>query len=101
MNWLDGEECGSGAEHCNEHPVYVSNWRITSNGMPVPTPPTPAPKPTPPSPHPKPTPGGRSGDGMKCCWGDGCSGCDNDPGSWCNQAEDRCKGSCGGKWLQC
>merc|ERR1719230_652892 len=52
MNWLDGEECGSGPEHCSRQPAYISNWRITSNGSPVPTP-EPSPEPTPtPSPEP-------------------------------------------------
>mmetsp|Transcript_31713 Transcript_31713/g.100810 ORF Transcript_31713/g.100810 Transcript_31713/m.100810 type:complete len:576 (-) Transcript_31713:454-2181(-) len=60
MNWLDGEECGSGAEHCDNNPTYISNWRITTNGLPVPTTapmPSPAvPTPTPPLPTPAPTP---------------------------------------------
>merc|ERR1719422_2253346 len=31
MNWMDGEVCGNGPEHCNMHPAYITNWRITSN----------------------------------------------------------------------
>jgi hypothetical protein len=38
MNWLDNENCGNGPEHCNSHPAYISNWRLTSNDGPVPAP---------------------------------------------------------------
>merc|ERR1712107_545974 len=38
MNWMDWELCGSGPEHCNMNPADISNWRITSNGSPVPSP---------------------------------------------------------------
>jgi len=31
MNWMDGETCGQGPEHCNRHPAFISNWRLTSN----------------------------------------------------------------------
>jgi len=58
MNWLDGEECGSGQEHCNKNPAYLSNWRITTNGNPVPTPPVAPTPPRPPSPAPVPPPQG-------------------------------------------
>jgi len=34
MNWMDGEVCGNGPEHCNRNPAYISNWRITSNDAP-------------------------------------------------------------------
>merc|ERR1719413_81840 len=66
MNWMDGELCGSGKEHCNMNPAYISNWRLTSNNGPVPAPPSP------PAPAPAPTPAGG-----KCCWGE-CSSC-SDP----------------------
>lgn len=81
MNWMDGEECGGGAEHCNMHPAYVSNWRLTTNPPPVPTP---APPP---------------GTG-KCCWG-GCSNCAEDPSNWCNKGgEVHCTVSCSGQWCR-
>jgi len=92
MNWLDGDECGSGTETCNKNPAYIRNWRITSNDQPVPTPPTPAPEPTPPSPEPTPSGGG----GGVCCWGPDCSGCDMNPQAWCNKDSGVCA-SCGGK----
>lgn len=81
MNWMDGEECGYSAEHCNGHPAYISNWRITTNSAPVPAPPAPAPPPS-------------SG---RCCWG-GCSSCAA-PDNFCSQGgRGRCEGSCGGQW---
>merc|ERR1719150_1650630 len=43
MNWMDGELCGNGPEHCNMNPAYISNWRLTSNGGP------PSPGPAPPA----------------------------------------------------
>jgi len=44
MNWLDSDECGSGPEHCNQNPAYISNWRITTNsGSPYSPSPAPAP----------------------------------------------------------
>ena len=57
MNWMDGELCGSGKEHCNMNPAYISNWRLTTNdGAPGPLPPAPT----------------RVG----CCkWGPDCGGC--------------------------
>merc|ERR1719276_757092 len=71
MNWMDGDVCGSGTEHCNMHPAYISNWRITTNDGPEPSPspdvPTPGPAPEP-APTPEPAPEG------KCCWGSKCSG---------------------------
>merc|ERR1719362_309686 len=88
MNWMDGEQCGSGPEHCNQHPAYISNWRITSNGGPVPSPnPAPAPAPGPgPAPGPDPGPGPRG----KCCWGPQCTNCKDDASNWCNQAAGNC-----------
>merc|ERR1719384_2036453 len=83
MNWMDGDECGGGVEHCNMNPAYISNWRLTTNDGP-------APVPTPPSPGPGPGPG------SKCCWGGGCTGC-ADPSNWCSKSEDHC-GQCGGTW---
>merc|ERR1712045_1056206 len=35
MNWMDGELCGNGPEHCNMNPVYISNWRLTTNSGPA------------------------------------------------------------------
>jgi len=90
MNWMDGEVCGNGAEHCNMNPAYISNWRLTSNGSPVPSPPPGPPAPPAPVPPPAPVAG-------KCCWG-GCSNCNADPESWCNQGSEKCEGSCGGQW---
>lgn len=102
MNWMDGEECGSGPEHCNSHPAYISNWRITSNDAPVPTPaplPTPpGPAPTPPGPAPNP-PGPAPApptEGM-CCWGDGCTACTTDATNWCNRDIEACS-QCSGTW---
>jgi len=95
MNWLDKEACGSGEEHCSENPAYIKNWRLTTNGggpvpSPSPTPPSPSPTPTPPSPGPG-----------KCCWGGNCNtGCENNPGAWCNQAQGNCEGACGGQWCR-
>jgi hypothetical protein len=95
MNWLDGEQCGGGAEHCNKHPAYISNWRLTSNGNPVPSPAPVPPTPTPPAPVPQPTP--EPPTTGKCCWGQGCTSCNDDPASWCNQG-DNCVAGCGGTW---
>jgi len=96
MNWMDGEECGQGTETCNQNPAYISNWRITTNGQPVPPPaPTPPPPPTPPTPTPAPTP---PPVGHHCCWG-GCSGgCQEDPTNYCNKGSDECTNNCGGQW---
>merc|ERR1712176_1037365 len=80
MNWMDGELCGSGPEHCNMNPAYLSNWRLTTNDGPAPGPPPPAPTPA----------------GGKCCWG-GCTNCNTDPGNWCNQNQQSCQ-SCNGQW---
>jgi hypothetical protein len=96
MNWMDGEQCGQGAEHCNLNPAWISNWRLTSNGSPVPSPPpppSPSPAPTPsPAPVPTPTQG-------KCCWGQGCTACQEDLNNWCNQGgKVRCESGCGGHW---
>lgn len=92
MNWMDGEECGQGPEECNKNPAYISNWRITSNDKPVPTPaPTPAP-PTPPTP-PTPPPVKEG----QCCWGSGCTSCQGDPSNYCSQ-KSNCEVSCGGQW---
>lgn len=90
MNWLDNEQCGAGPEHCNNHPAYISNWRITSNGNPVPSPP-PAP-PAPPSPEPAPVPV----EGM-CCWAPDCTSCATEPTNWCNKDSETCAG-CSGTW---
>merc|ERR1711860_330170 len=70
MNWMDGELCGNGAEHCNMNPAYLSNWRLTSGDGPVPSPsPSPSPEPAPaPGPQPPaPSPPSPSAPG-KCCW---------------------------------
>jgi len=91
MNWMDGEQCGAGAEHCNMNPALISNWRLTSNGAPTPDPAPAPPSPPSPSPVPAPTPASAG----KCCWG-GCTGCQTDADNWCNRA-DRCAG-CGGEW---
>merc|ERR1719446_437065 len=53
MNWLDGDSCGQGAENCNNNPIYLGNWRITTNS---PSPPAPPPSPAPPGPAPAPAP---------------------------------------------
>jgi len=81
MNWMDGELCGQGAEHCNMNPAYISNWRITTNEGPAPGPPP-----------PNPTPSG----GGKCCWGEGCTNC-NDAGNWCGRSVENCH-ACTGGW---
>lgn len=94
MNWLDGEECGSGTEHCNKNPAYIKNWRLTSNDKPLP--PTPAPPPTPPTP-PLPTPAPSTG---KCCWNNDCTGCQDDPNNFCNKDQGTCTGECGGQWCR-
>jgi len=99
MNWMDGELCGNGAEHCNMNPAFISNWRLTSGDAPVPSPspspspsPEPAPAPAPPVPSPPtPSPPG------KCCWGSMCSNCKEDAGDWCNQGVDNCW-QCKGEW---
>jgi len=97
MNWMDGEVCGSGAEHCNMHPAYISNWRITSNGgapsPPAPSPPAPVPSPPAPEPTPDPSPGAG-----QCCWGRECTEC-KPPGDWCNQSPDNCW-VCTGGWCK-
>merc|ERR1719414_1025236 len=75
MNWMDGEVCGSGAEHCNMNPAYISNWRITSNGGPAPPSPGPAP----------PASGG-------CCkFGADCADCGDDNTGWCHQSAANCE----------
>merc|ERR1712183_398027 len=75
-NWMDGEVCGSGAEHCNMNPAYISNWRITSNDGPAP--------PSPPGPAP-PAAGG-------CCrFGDDCGDCGDDNTGWCHQSAANCE----------
>jgi len=95
MNWMDGETCGSGPEHCNQNPAYISNWRLTSNGSPVPSPdPAPAPGPGP-APAPQPAPG--PGPAGKCCWGPQCSNCKEDASDWCNQGLSNCW-QCTGGW---
>lgn len=85
MNWLDGDVCGGGEEHCSGAPAYISNWRITTD--------SPAP-PAPPMPNPAPSPAG-NGQYM-CCWGgpEGCKGVED----WCGQASGNCQGKCGGQW---
>jgi len=93
MNWMDGDTCGSGAETCNQRPVTIRNWRITTNGAPIPFSPTPAPTPpTPPPPSP-PTPESVG----HCCW-NGCSSCDDNPAAYCNSGSSACENECGGKW---
>jgi hypothetical protein len=85
MNWMDGEECGSGPEHCNMNPAYISNWRLTTNDGPAPAP----------GPAPGPAPAG----GI-CCWGSEageCSNCKEDSSDWCNQGAENCR-MCTGKW---
>merc|ERR1739838_620392 len=72
---MDGEVCGSGAEHCNMNPAYISNWRITSNDGPAPPSPGPAP----------PASGG-------CCkFGDDCGDCGDDNTGWCHQSAATCE----------
>merc|ERR1711897_67995 len=83
MNWMDGEQCGNGVEHCNMNPAYISNWRLTTNDGPAPAPPPPGP-PGPPS-------------AGRCCWGGGCSGCSDDANNWCNTDAQSC-GTCNGEW---
>jgi len=85
MNWMDGDTCGQGAEHCNENPVYLGNWRITTNSPAPPAPPSPTPTPGPPAP---------SGQG-KCYWQD-CGGHVMD--GWCSETADHCAGCGGGVW---
>jgi len=79
MNWMDGELCGSGPEHCNMNPAYISKWRLTTNAGPAPVPPPPAPSPA----------------AGKCCWG-ACSTC-SEPDDWCNQKAENCH-TCTGEW---
>merc|ERR1719464_1527882 len=75
MNWMDGEACGSGAEHCNMNPAYISNWKITSNDGPAPPSPGPAP----------PASGG-------CCkFGADCGDCGDDSTGWCHQSAANCE----------
>merc|ERR1719464_1790320 len=75
MNWMDGEVCGSGAEHCNMNPAYISNWKITSNDGPAPPSPGPAP----------PASGG-------CCkFGEDCGDCGDDNTGWCHQSAANCE----------
>lgn len=90
MNWMDGEQCGSGPERCNMNPAYIGNWRITTNGNPVPSPPPAPPSPEPPAPAPVPASGG------KCCWGSECSDCAEE-GDRCGQSVDDCW-QCNGAW---
>lgn len=73
MNWMDGELCGSGPEHCNMNPAYISNWRLTTNEGPAPEPEPPAPTPA----------------VGKCCWGPDCTNCQGD-GDWCSQNAQNC-----------
>mmetsp|Transcript_53225 Transcript_53225/g.137640 ORF Transcript_53225/g.137640 Transcript_53225/m.137640 type:complete len:123 (+) Transcript_53225:2-370(+) len=97
MNWLDGDECGSGPEHCNQNPAYISNWRITTNSAsPSPSPsPSPHPSPSPaPAPHPSPSPAPAPLAGGKCCY-QHCNDC-HEEGSWCGASADNCRGHCGG-----
>jgi len=97
MNWMDGELCGSGPERCNMNPAYIGNWRITSNGGPVPAPPVPPPpgppSPRPPAPAPAPAPAPSTG---KCCWGPECTNCKGSD-EWCGQSVDNCW-QCNGGW---
>jgi len=78
MNWLDGEECGSGSESCSGAPAYISNWRLTTNGSPVPG-----------------LAPAASPEEHKCCWG-GCNGRCTSEGS-CVESQTRC-GTCNGEW---
>merc|ERR1712117_427009 len=94
MNWMDGELCGSGPEHCNMNPAYISNWRLTTNGGPAPAPSPPAPSPPGPSP-PVPAPPAPAPAGGKCCWGPNCSNC-KPAGDWCNQNAQNCWQCTGG-----
>merc|ERR1719210_1788685 len=74
MNWMDGELCGNGPEHCNMNPAFISNWRLTSNGGPAPPSPVPAP----------PASGG-------CCkFGADCGDCGDDNTGWCHQSAANC-----------
>mmetsp|Transcript_18922 Transcript_18922/g.54784 ORF Transcript_18922/g.54784 Transcript_18922/m.54784 type:complete len:434 (+) Transcript_18922:126-1427(+) len=90
MNWLDGDECGGGSETCSNAPARISNFRITTNGDPVPSP---SPQP---SPQPSPAPQPQS---MRCCYGDGCNSC-QDPHSWCGESQGNCN-QCNGAWRSC
>jgi hypothetical protein len=89
MNWMDGESCGSGTEHCSEEPAYISNWRITTNGD--------SPSPSP-SPSPNPSPGGE----MTCGWCDSgsCDGGCHEESGWCAQSQEHCN-KCGHKSRWC
>jgi len=91
MNWLDGDICGSGPEHCSGAPAYISNWRLTTDTPAPPAPPHPAPGP---GPGPAPVVDATH----MCCWGgpEGCKGAED----WCGQASENCQGKCGGKWSQ-
>merc|ERR1712045_168536 len=77
MNWMDGELCGNGPEHCNMNPVYISNWRLTTNSGPAP----PSPGPAPPSPA----------SGGCCKFGPDCAGCGDDNTGWCHQSAANCE----------
>lgn len=110
INWMDGEQCGTGVEHCNMHPAYISNLRITSNEPPTPAPtlppvPTPAPTPAPtlapltppqPTPAPPPPPPAPLAPGH-CCWGPLGTACNSDPNDYCNQNWHNCH-VCEGAW---
>uniref|UniRef100_A0A7S2JIW3 Uncharacterized protein n=1 Tax=Zooxanthella nutricula TaxID=1333877 RepID=A0A7S2JIW3_9DINO len=100
MNWLDGDECGQGEEHCSDNPAYISNWRITTNGSPAPpAPPSPTPGPGPaPTPAPSPAPSPDS-EGDSCCWQNSCKACSR-RGEWC-ASKDRCLKDCKGSWMKC
>lgn len=80
MNWFDGETCGTGPEHCNKNPAYISHWRITTNAK---TPPTTTAKP--------------AGAG-NCHWWS-CEGTRAEDGR-CSESEDHCK-KCGDKSAWC
>merc|ERR1712045_953821 len=77
MNWMDGELCGNGPEHCNMNPVYISNWRLTTNSGPAP----PSPGPAPPSPA----------SGGCCKFGADCADCGDDNTGWCHQSAANCE----------
>merc|ERR1712151_1099619 len=77
MNWMDGDSCGGGKEKCNENPIYLGNWRITTNSPSPPAPPSPPP--TPPAPP-----------GQGHCYWHECGNHIMD--GWCDESPEHCAG---------
>merc|ERR1712038_1538749 len=75
MNRMDGELCGTGPEHCNMRPAYISNWRLTTHNGPAP-----APGPSPPGPQ-----------GGCCRFGDDCGDCGEGGTGWCHGSAENCE----------